>query len=206
MRRKHVGAVDAARKPSLSWCAATVPAPLPDDRSDQALVAALNRGDTTAFDAIYYRYRDWVVRIAHRFTGNPDDALDVLQETFAYVFRKFPGFVLTARMTTFLYPVVKNLSIAARRKRERHAPEENTPVTAATEPVAHDRVREELSDVLATLPDGQREVLLLRFVDDLSLLEIAYALGIPEGTVKSRLHHALSALRKDERVRRYFEP
>ena len=89
----------------------------PDSRSDRELVRALNAGDVSAFDALYYRYRDWVVRLAHRFTGNADDALDVLQETFSYVFRKFPGFRLTASMTTFLYPVVKNLSIAARRKR-----------------------------------------------------------------------------------------
>src|SRR5215213_10383682 len=89
------------------------------DPSDQQLVDAINGGQAQAFDALYYRYRDWVVRLASRFTGNDDDALDVLQETFAYVFRKFPGFRLTASMTTFLYPVVKNLSIAARRKRTR---------------------------------------------------------------------------------------
>lgn len=88
----------------------TRPPPI-DDRSDEALVAALNAGDTSAFDAVYYRYRDWVVRLAYRFTANNEDALDELQETFAYLFRKFPGFVLTARMTTFLYPVVKNLSL-----------------------------------------------------------------------------------------------
>ena len=91
------------------------------DPSDQTLVDAINRGDVRAFDALYYRYRDWVVRLASRLTGNQEDALDVLQETFSYVFRKFPGFVLTASMTTFLYPVVKNLSIAARRKRTRMA-------------------------------------------------------------------------------------
>jgi DNA-directed RNA polymerase specialized sigma24 family protein len=51
------------------------------------LVAALNGGDGSAFDAIYYRYRDWVVRLAQRFTGNSEDALDVLQEAFSYLFR-----------------------------------------------------------------------------------------------------------------------
>src|SRR3954466_15492925 len=90
-----------------------------DERSDQSLVDAINGGDTRASDALYFRYRDWVLRLATRFTGHADDALDVLQETFAYVFRKFPGFRLTASMTTFLYPVVKNLSIASKRKRTR---------------------------------------------------------------------------------------
>ena len=46
-----------------------------DHLSDQQLVDAINGGDTRAFDALYFRYRDWVVRLATRFTGNPDDAV-----------------------------------------------------------------------------------------------------------------------------------
>jgi RNA polymerase sigma-70 factor (ECF subfamily) len=181
----------------------------PDPRSDADLVRALNGGDASAFDALYYRHRDWVVRLAHRFTNNGDDALDVLQETFAYLFRKFPGFVLTAGMTTFLYPVVKNLSIAARRKRARVAQLPDDP--ARPDPAAHDGIdhekhREELSAVLAVLPEGQREALLMRFVDGMSMIEIAEALGVPEGTVKSRLHNAIATLRADARTIRYFEP
>jgi RNA polymerase sigma-70 factor (ECF subfamily) len=181
--------------------------PRPDPRSDAELVRALNGGDTSAFDSIYYRYRDWVVRLAHRCTGNGDDALDVLQETFAYFFRKFPGFMLTASMTTFLYPVVKNLSIAARRKRARvgHLADDRSRADpAAPESIDYDRQREELGAVLAGLNEGQREVLLMRFVDGMSLNEIGEALGVPEGTVKSRLHNAIAALRKDERTVRYF--
>jgi len=183
-----------------------VPPTGPDQRSDEALVAALNRGDTSAFDALYYRYRDWVLRLAHRLSGNADDALDVLQETFSYLFRKFPGLVLSARMTTFLYPVVKNLSIAARRKRERYPSDQGVPDPPANESVRPEQARAELSAALASLPEAQREVLLMRFVDDMSLLEIAGALGIPEGTVKSRLHNAIATLRTDRRVREYFEP
>jgi RNA polymerase sigma-70 factor (ECF subfamily) len=58
---------------------------------------------------------------------------------------------------------------------------------------------------LAALPEAQREVLLMRFVDGMSLQEIAAALSIPEGTVKSRMHNALSALKSDPCVRSYFE-
>jgi len=179
----------------------------PDGRTDLELVRALNGGDASAFDGLYYRHRDWVVRLAQRVTGNGDDALDVLQETFSYLFRKFPGFVLTASMTTFLYPVVKNLSIAARRKRTRVAqlPEDAPPDPPARVSVDLDRQREELAAVLAALPEAQREVLLMRFVDGMSLVEIAEALGVPEGTVKSRIHNAIATLRKDERTMRYFE-
>lgn len=181
----------------------------PDLRSDVELVGALNAGDASAFDGLYYRHRDWVVRLAQRLTDNSDDALDVLQETFSYLFRKFPGFVLTASMTTFLYPVVKNLSIAARRKRARTAqfPDDSSMGDPpAPQSVNYDKQREDLSAVLACLPEGQREVLLMRFVDAMSLLEIAEALGVPEGTVKSRLHNAIATLRKDDRTVRYFTP
>src|SRR5690349_7637345 len=139
--------------------------------SDQQLVDAINAGDARAFDALYFRYRDWVVRLATRFTGNSDDALDVLQETFSYVFRKFPGFRLTASMTTFLYPVVKNLSIAARRKRTRMAssdavPDSPEPAAPAFIDPAHQR--SELAAAMAVLPDAHREVLLMRFVDGMN--------------------------------------
>ena len=63
----------------------------------------------------------------------------------------------------------------------------------------------DLQFVLATLPEEQREVLRLRFVDGLSLAEVAEAMDIPLGTVKSRLHHALQTLRQDERTRKFFE-
>jgi DNA-directed RNA polymerase specialized sigma24 family protein len=60
------------------------------------------------------------VALAFRFTGDEDLSLDVMQETFLYVLRKFPGFVLTSAFKTFLYPAVKNLAIAARKKARRY--------------------------------------------------------------------------------------
>jgi len=64
--------------------------------------------------------------------------------------------------------------------------------------------RSELATVLTILPDEQREVLLMRFVDDMTLEEIATALNIPLGTVKSRMHNALKRLRHDRRTQDYF--
>jgi len=177
--------------------------PPPDDpRSDQELIAAINGGDAAAFDALYYRYCERVMRLSLRFTGNHADALDVLQETFAYLYRKFPGFVLTARMTTFLYPAVRNLSLAARRKRRGTEPlDESMPGFVASDP---ELARSELAAAMANLSAMHREVVLLRFVDDLTIDEIADALDVPAGTVKSRLHHAIAAMREDPRIRRYF--
>ena len=178
-----------------------------DALSDHELITAINGGDAVAFEVLYFRYRDWVVALAFRFTGDNDAALDVLQETFLYVLRKFPGFRLTANFKTFLYPAVRNLSIAARRKADRYQASEldlkqleNTPGPLGTGIAAGD-----LDVVLAELPDEQREVILLRFMDGLSLGEIAGAMEIPLGTVKSRLHNALQALRCNDRTRDYFE-
>ena len=179
--------------------------PVDDPRSDEALVHSANEGDLSAFETIYDRYRDWVVRLAYRFTGNYEDALDVLQETFTYFAKKFPGFRLSARITTFLYPVVRNLSIAIRRKNRRYVSDEEMIRRMAAPQPADDAVaRAELAAVLSVLPAKQREVLLLRFVDGMTLKEIAETLSIRLGTVKSRLHIALEVLRKDERTKRYF--
>jgi RNA polymerase sigma-70 factor (ECF subfamily) len=181
----------------------------PDDAcSDEVLVARINRGDTEAFAALYQRHRDWVVNLAHRMTSDQNLALDVLQETFLYVLRKFPGFRLTCQFRSFVYPAVRNLSIAAREKAARsQAAEALDPDEFEAHPVAADSqsVRAQLTSALRKLPEPQREVVLLRFVDGFSLEEISAALEIPTGTVKSRLHHALAALRKDGRIRELFE-
>ena len=173
--------------------------------SDQELIELANKGDPDAFEALYHRYRDWVYRLAWRFTGNRADALDVLQETFTYLLGKFPGFELTAAMTTFLYPVVRHVSSTIRSKSSRVASEKEVlEELAAPGSGESENCRSELAAVLIVLPDEQREVLLMRFVEDMSLQEIGAALAIPVGTVKSRLHNALRALRNDRRTRDYF--
>jgi RNA polymerase sigma-70 factor (ECF subfamily) len=181
----------------------------PDPRTDEDLVAACNAGDVAAFEALYRRYRDWVVRLAHRFTGDHAEALDVMQETFAYLLGRFPGFRLTARLTSFLYPVVKHNALAARRKgrRLRLHTDSSAPAPEGASP-GDPSPRHELANLqeaLLALPDAQRETILMRFVDDMSLQEIALALNIPVGTVKSRIHNALATLRGNERTKRYFE-
>ena len=178
--------------------------PSQDRKSDQQLIAAANAGSDRAFETLYRRYRDWVVALAYRFTHNRDDALDVLQDTFTYLLGKFPGFVLSCRMKTFLYPVVSHLAMQRRAKAQRVSQSDLPPdeLPAPDAPQSDD----DLVRLLAVLPAAQRQVLVMRFVDGLLLADIAQALDIPLGTVKSRLHHALGALRCDERVGRFFRP
>lgn len=178
-----------------------------EKRSDQELVAAVNGGDWTAFDALYFRHREWVYRLAWRFAGNETDAQDVVQEVFVYLARKCrAGLELRAGLTTLLYPAVKHTALALKRKRSRTGElPEQMDIPARPETPDPQGVRAGLEGVLAGLSEGHREVLLMRFVDDLSLEEIGLALEIPVGTVKSRLHHALAGLREDEKLRRYFQ-
>jgi RNA polymerase sigma-70 factor (ECF subfamily) len=173
--------------------------------SDQELIELANKGYSEAFEALYSRYRDWVYRLAWRFTGNKTDALDVLQETFIYLLSKFPGFELTSSMTTFLYPAVRHISITISSKKGRIKTDEEL-LDESIAPISQEKElsRSELAAVMAILPDEQSEVLLMRFVDDMSLQEIAAALNIPLGTVKSRLHNSLQTLRDDGRTKDYF--
>jgi RNA polymerase sigma-70 factor (ECF subfamily) len=188
--------------------------------ADAELVERINAGDAAAFETLYLRYRDWTARLAFRYTHDRDEALDVVQETFSYVLRKFPGFELRARFTTFLFPTVKHLALSRRERRSRmrltgDAAEAGEAEAASGrgragagegDPQAERDFRDDAGSLLRSLNADQREAVLLRFVDDLSIEEIALATGAAEGTVKSRLHHAVRKLRADPVVRDYFAP
>lgn len=181
----------------------------PNDRlGDEELVEFCNHGDAdeaeTAFNTLYERHKDYVVRVALRYTNNRETALDVLQECFIYLLNKFPpvgeGLTLTAKLTTFLYPVARNLAISQQRKEKLRSPKDRVdpdelpgPSTTPAGDIGH---------ILHELPTERREVVLMRFADDLSLREIAEILEIPVGTVKSRLHLAIRQLRESPELKK----
>jgi len=175
-------------------------------QTDEELIAAINAGDYEAFESLYYRYRDWVYNLAFRLTGNRELALDVLQETYLYFLKKFPGFRLTCGMKTFLYPVVKHVSInMAKKVRKGFSGDYFTEEPVAAAETNRADQRRELAIVLKKLPSEQGEVVLMRFLDDMGLGEIAEVMKAPVSTVKSRLYRALEVLRADENCRKYFE-
>jgi len=158
-----------------------------------------------AFEALYRRHRDWVANAAYRFTRDRDLALDVMQDVFMCLLGKFPGFVLTAKLTTFLYPVIKHTSQEALRKAGRYQSASDSLLELPAPQVADDGDDCDIKRILTRLPGHQREVLLLRFVDGMTLEEISLALGIPVGTVKSRAHNAIRTLRADPATKIFFE-
>jgi RNA polymerase sigma-70 factor, ECF subfamily len=176
-----------------------------DPRSDEELVEAADAGDAHAFDALYLRYRSWVADLAWRFLRDREAARDVMQEVFVHLLGRFPGFRLTARLKTFLYPVVKHLAIDRLRQSQRSVLAGDGPFEQAAAPDVPDAgTSPDLERAVEALPEGQREVLLMRFVDDMALQDIAEALGVPQGTVKSRLHNGLATLRGDSKLVELF--
>ena len=144
------------------------------------------------------------MKLALRFTHDEALALDVLQEVFIYFLKKFPGFTLRCELKTFLYPAVRNTALSMRRKSARYISDESA-IAEVAATIANDEA-DVLMAVVSSLPEPQREVLLLRFLDGLALNEIALALEIPLGTVKSRLHTALATLEKDPRTMNLLRP
>lgn len=175
-----------------------------DAESDEVLIEAANGGESAAFTALYDRHRLWVLQVAWRRLRDHDLALDVLQEVFGYWATQFPGFRLTCPLRGYLYSVVRFRCQQVATRHGRRVGSLDAIELELSDP-QHDANSDDpdgLTQVLARLPEGQREVLRLRFVDDLSLAEIAAALSIPEGTVKSRIHLALAKLREHPLARR----
>lgn len=167
----------------------------PGEADDRRLAAAAARGDPAAFEALYRRHGAWAVTVARRFTGSTAEALDVRQEAFAHLLAQGPGFELTRSVRAFLYPVIRHRALSTLRRRRRVValgPEGPDGVAA---PGGPGEAAGDFDRLVRTLPRGQRDVLRLRFVQGLRLGEIAAALDVPLGTVKSRLHGALYALR-----------
>lgn len=176
-----------------------------DKTPDDVLVTRLARGDEDAFDLIYARHERWVFGLARRLGRDDDCAADVMQETFGWLVARAPEIELRVPLRSLLYPVVKHGVLSWKRRGRRdpglEAPESLTDPQASPE-------REDLADlaeILRALDDDHREVVLLRFLEEMELRDIAAALGIPLGTVKSRLHHALGRVRAHPRARHYFE-
>jgi RNA polymerase sigma-70 factor (ECF subfamily) len=163
--------------------------------SDEELMAAIARGEERALGALVDRYAARLHAFLLRVTGNRDDADDLLQDAWIRVARGAPGFDRGRRARPWLYGIAANLARDLHRRRGvrlRAAHEiRSEPPPPAPRPL--DRI--DLRERLARLPERLREVLVLRFYDDLDEAEMAEALGIPRGTVKSRLHGAIRALR-----------
>lgn len=181
---------------------------------ERSLLRRLRDRDERAFRELVEAHRDRVYNITFRMLGNRAEAEDVAQEVFIAVFKNIDEFRLQSKFSTWLYRIAVNHCknrikyLARRHDRDRDELDETTQGTGVNGsisgpvPSAPDRALEGaqmeklLQDAIATLEDDQRIVVVLRDVEDLSIEEICEITGLPDGTVKSRLHRARLVLRK----------
>jgi len=182
---------DVARSEAPSQAgAATAP-------RDRELVGGCIAGEPEAFKELLARYRRSAVTLAYQLLGNAEDAEDVAQEAFVRVFQAIPHFRQEAAFPTWLYRIVTNLCLGRQRRRKLVVEMEATGEPRAPGSTS-DQVTEGLAarQVMALLPPAHRAVLVLREQEGMSYREIATALDLPVGTVRSRLSKARSSFRR----------
>jgi RNA polymerase sigma-70 factor (ECF subfamily) len=192
------------------------PARLPAE-TDEQLLGRLRAGDRSVFGTLVRRYERELYGYLRRYVGDDDLADDVFQNTFVAVFRKIAQYEPGRAARPWLYAIATNQAIDALRKRTRQgdrsadartAPdEEGEPrplfelaAAAGPDPAeAADRAEqaERVRAAVDRLPDLLRQVVVLAYFQGLKYKDIADALGIPVGTVKSRLHAATTKLTED---------
>jgi RNA polymerase sigma factor (sigma-70 family) len=176
--------------------------------TDEELLAGLADGRLEALDALYERYKTMAYGIARRITADDVLAEDVVQDAFLGAWRGADRYASgRGSVRTWLLSIVHHRAIDAVRRRRptSELPEESEGQTTPmplTMPDVWGEVsgrldREQVSAAVATLPDAQREALELAYWGGLSQSEIADRLGVPLGTVKSRVRLALVALRRE---------
>lgn len=181
---------------------------------ERSLLRRLRDRDERAFRELLDLHKDRVYNITFRMLGNRAEAEDVAQEVFISVFKTIDHFREEAKFSTWLYRVAVNHCknrikyLARRHDRDRDELDETSqqangavsgaPVRAAQPDRALEGAQMErlLQEAIGNLDDDHRIVVVLRDIEDLSIEEICDITGLPDGTVKSRLHRARLALRK----------
>ncbi len=179
---------------------------------DKVLVERARSGDREAMDALIRKHEKRAYQYAYRLTTNPDEASDVVADAFVRVYGALKNFKGQSAFTTWLYRILTNCFLDSR-KRERSRPTVSIEATLVTAEGEIDRQivddgespheaslrteRERLmQNAVERLPEYQRAMIVMYHVEALSYEDIAEALDLPIGTVKSRLNRARLSLRE----------
>jgi RNA polymerase sigma factor (sigma-70 family) len=179
--------------------------------SEQTLVTSALAGDQKAYKALFEMYRQAIFHITVKIVRNPDEANDLVQETFIKAFGSLKTYDHNYRFSTWLYKIAANSSIDYLRKRKIDSLSLDKPIPTRDGDVQMEipddsynpekdlRNRERIigiEDAIASLPEKYREVIVLRHKEDRSYEEIAEVLKVPVGTVKARIFRARELLKK----------
>jgi RNA polymerase sigma-70 factor (ECF subfamily) len=194
------------------------------DPTDEALVTATLKGDRVAYRTLVERYQDRLLRMALEIVKNQHDAEDIVQESFVKAFLSLDKFKGQSSFFTWLYRIAFNMAVDFQRRAQRRGGQhfeykeqigvsrgvgsnnhadgesEELPLTQNVEGPHDALVRKQtgkkLDQAFAQLSDEHRAVITLREIDGLDYEEISQALGIPRGTVMSRLYYARKMLQR----------
>lgn len=170
-------------------------------RHDLSLVKKALRGNPRAFGELVRQGQEALYRAAYSVTGNEDDALDAVQEGILKAYRSLKSLREPAHFQAWLTRIVRNAALDLVRARRPAADVDGLEI-AAPEGLSQEE-RMDLWAAVERLPEGERELIQLRYFDGLTSREIARRLDLPEGTVSSRMSRAIRRMRtelKEERV------
>jgi len=168
---------------------------------DAALLTRVAEGDHEAFTQIMTEHEDRVFSVCLRIMGDREQALDATQDTFLTAFRKAGQFKGESTLGTWVYRIAVNTCYDILRKQKRRPsepmPEYLDPADhGAQEEVESAGIRPEIQTALAAIPTEFRAAVVLADIEGMSLPEIAEVLGVPVGTVKSRVFRGRRLLAK----------
>lgn len=159
--------------------------------SDEVAKRAI-AGNEQAFVELIRQYEEPLYRVAYSYMHNEHDALEAMQELSYRSFRTIRKVKEPQYIGTWLTRITINICIDMLKKQKREIPVERI----ADEQYSYESAHEyELYDLLSQLDEPQREMIMMKYVEERRNAEIAQKLNIPEGTVKSRLHHSLRKLK-----------
>ena len=176
-------------------------------QDDRRLIAEVLAGNTAAFGLLVSRYQDRLFNVAYRVLDNADDAADVVQDVFVNAYQSLRTFKGDSELFTWLYRIAFNTAISFKRRRrgavriDGHGgeggidPEDRSTDTAPDASMQRSEDERVLAEAMAKLSPEHRVVLVLKDIDGLKYEEIAESMGVPIGTVRSRLHRARLELR-----------
>ncbi|HEY8459741.1 MAG TPA: sigma-70 family RNA polymerase sigma factor [Blastocatellia bacterium] len=190
------------------------------DMDDHQLLAASSAGAEDAFLEITRRYRNQITNYVYRMLDDYDRAVDLTQETFVRVWVNAARYQATYSFSTYIYKIAHNLAISELRQRKRRRTiqfptffsdrdneEMEVEIEDQKQPLAEDVMigderRRAVSRAIASLPEKYRAALVLCDIEEKSYDEISEVLGLPVGTVKSRINRARNLLK--EKLRDYL--
>ena len=177
------------------------PVPITNDDPDMQLITRMAQGDTQALNDLYARYGSSILGFLMSRLNNRQLAEELLQDVMLSAWKNAESFRGDSKVKTWLLVIARNRAINSQRRWSPQIVQLNEAFgfendsTGPMERMIKQANREAVRSAIDQLPEGQKEVLVLVFFNQLSGIETAQVLGISEGTVKSRLHRAKQQLK-----------